>query len=359
MASINQAPQDHAVAAQPAPGRANDGARPATTVARVAVPDFRNIGALVRILFVANVLLLATALVRAEALSHLAHDWGYLLGRAQLPILLAALFMYALGTWLPRLSWRELCAMASSNAMLATVLAQAVGLLSGGEDAHLRQVIWSAVAALLVVAYFRWLQIEQTPALDEARILALTARIRPHFFFNSLNGVLGVIRSDPRRAEQALESLAELFRELMKDNRELVPLCDEIDLCNRYLELERLRLGDRLKVKWELKFAPLEAKVPPLMLQPLIENAVYHGIEPSAEPGTVHIGIVRKGRALEIGISNPLTGNPRRSTGNRMALNNIRERLALFFDLEAFLSTEERDGQFRVRIRMPLRKEEK
>jgi len=333
--------------------------RPSNERVRIAVPDFRNLGAAVRILVVVNLLVFATLLVRMDSAVAGSREWLLLLGRIQIPLIVAALVMYRLGSWLTRLTWRELCVMTVCLALLVTVFAHGFGMLPGSRDAHLRHLAWAATAALVVVGYFRWRQIEQTPALDEARILALTARIRPHFFFNSLNGVLGVIRSDPKRAEQALESLAELFRELMKDNRDLVTLCDEIELCNRYLELERLRLGDRLRVNWELKYAPLNAKVPPLMLQPLIENAVYHGIEPSAEPGTIHIGIVRKGRMLEIGISNPVPRNARRSVGNKMAMGNIRERLALFFDLEAILTTEEREGEFRVRIRMPLRKEDK
>lgn len=327
--------------------------------ARIAVPDFRNLGAVVRIAVVVNILAVLTFLIRADLGSMPTHDLIGLMGRLQIPLLVASLTMYRLGYWLTRLTWRELCVMTICLALLVTVFAHGFGLLPGSRDAHLRHLAWAAAAAILVVAYFRWHQIEQTPALDEARILALTSRIRPHFFFNSLNGVLGVIRSDPKRAEQALESLAELFRELMKDNRDLVTLCDEIELCNRYLELERLRLGDRLRVNWELKYAPLNAKVPPLMLQPLIENAVYHGIEPGTEPGTIRIGIVRKGRMLELGISNPVPKGARRSSGNKMALNNIRERLALFFDLESVLTTEEREGEFRVRIRMPLRKGDK
>lgn len=360
--SINQAPHSETAAGpqtrmgtvpKPAPKR------PISERVRITVPDFRNLGVMVRVIVVVNLLLLATLLIRMDSLYVAGHDWLVLVGRIQIPLFAVALVMYRLGSWLTRLTWRELCVMAVCLALLVTVFAHGFGLLPGPRDAHLRHLAWAAAAALFVVGYFRWRQIEQTPALDEARILALTARIRPHFFFNSLNGVLGVIRSDPKRAEQALESLAELFRELMKDNRDLVTLCDEIELCNRYLELERLRLGDRLRVNWELKYAPLNAKVPPLMLQPLIENAVYHGIEPSAEPGTIHIGIVRKGRSLEIGISNPSPRGVKRSSGNKMALGNIRERLALFFDLEAVLTTEEREGEFRVRIRMPLRKEDK
>ena len=364
MASINQAPHTEIASPQTRMGGVTKGlqstpARRSSDRPRFAVPDFRNLGAVMRILVVVNVLLAATLLVRIDSWQAYPQAWMIMALRVQPPLIAAALLLYVFSSAMSRLTWRELLTITVCLALLATVFGHAAGLLGGGRDAEIRHLAWAAGAAAVVIAYFRWRQIEQTPALDEARILALTARIRPHFFFNSLNGVLGVIRSDPKRAEQALESLAELFRELMKDNRDLVTLCDEIELCNRYLELERLRLGDRLQVNWELRHAPLNAKVPPLMLQPLIENAVYHGIEPSAEPGTIHIGIVRKGRNLEIGISNPAPGGARRSSGNKMALNNIRERLALFFDLEAVLTTEERDGKFRVRIRMPLRKEDK
>ncbi|MFT3735819.1 MAG: histidine kinase [Rhodocyclaceae bacterium] len=245
MASINQAPQTQMDKRLPA---SEAGTRQPGEAAKLAVPDFRNIGSVLRIVAVGNVLVLVTALIRMQHWGGLLHDWLLLAGAAQVPLLLAALTMYLLGSWLPRLTWRELSVISVCVAVLAAVLAQGMGLLPGPAGQHFRQILWAGGAALLLVGYFRWRQIEQTPALDEARILALTARIRPHFFFNSLNGVLGVIRSDPRRAEQALESLAELFRELMKDNRELVTLCDEIDLCNRYLDLERLRLGDRLKV---------------------------------------------------------------------------------------------------------------
>jgi two-component system sensor histidine kinase AlgZ len=146
----------------------------------------------------------------------------------------------------------------------------------------------------------------QEPALAEARLLALTARIRPHFLFNSLNGVLGVLRANPRRAEEALEELADLFRALMQDNRELVPLADEIALCERYLSLEGLRLGERLQVAWQRDAAADAALVPPFLLQPLVENAVFHGIEPGVGPGTVSITIARRGPVVIIEIANPL-----------------------------------------------------
>src|SRR5690606_39689776 len=122
-------------------------------------------------------------------------------------------------------------------------------LLAGAEGELWRWLAWGFGAALAALAYFDHLERRLTPSLIEARLMALTARIRPHFLFNSLNGVLGVIRSDPRRAERALEELADLFRALMQDNRERVPLGDELALCEREVDLERLRLGERRTVR--------------------------------------------------------------------------------------------------------------
>jgi two-component system, LytTR family, sensor histidine kinase AlgZ len=326
---------------------------------RCLVPDFRNLGALLRVLLFANLLGLLTALVRAPSLPLVGHEFVLIAHRMELPLFAFVMLLYALGSWLMHLGWRDLTLMVCSLALMLVITSQSLLFRPDSPDAFLRGILWTLGAVLGLMAYFRWRQISRMPALGEARILALTARIRPHFFFNSLNGVLGVMRSDPKRAEIALESLAELFRELMRDSRDLVTLCDEIELCNRYLDLERLRLGDRLQVKWELKYAPLNAKVPPLMLQPLIENAVYHGIEPGTEPGLIFVRIVRRGQILEMNITNPALHAVRRVSGNRMALNNIRERLALFFDMEANLTTEEKDGEFKVRIRMPLRREGK
>jgi two-component system sensor histidine kinase AlgZ len=187
--------------------------------------------------------------------------------------------------------------------------------------------------------------------------MALTARIRPHFLFNSLNAVLGTIRSDPKRAELALEELSDLFRVLMRDNRELTPLSAEIALARQYLELERLRLGDRLKVRWEIDSCPPDALVPPLMLQPLLENAVYHGIEPAEQPGEILIRVARAANRISLELSNPLLAESTHHAGNQMALANIRERLMLFFDLEAELTTESRDGFYVVRILLPYRPE--
>jgi two-component system, LytTR family, sensor histidine kinase AlgZ len=218
-----------------------------------------------------------------------------------------------------------------------------------------RTLVWSVMAAAGVLLYLRLRARTYAPALAEARMLALTARIRPHFLFNSLNAVLGVIRSDPRRAEDALEELSELFRVLMQDSRDLTTLGKELALCRQYLDLERLRLGERLQVVWELDACPDDALVPPLMLQPLLENAVYHGIEPAAEPGVITLSIVRRGDQIFIDLSNPCPSGNSPHAGNRMALDNIRERLMLFYDLEARLEVTMPGAEYRVRIRLPYR----
>jgi two-component system sensor histidine kinase AlgZ len=167
---------------------------------------------------------------------------------------------------------------------------------------------------------------------------------------------MSLVRSDPRRAEEALHDMADLFRVLMRDNRDLAPLADEVELCRQYLDLEKLRLGERLVVDWNVKSMPPDAMAPPLVLQPLLENAVYHGIEPSTVPGTISVNIfVSRGEVHAI-LRNPYREDGgRHHRGNRMALANIRERLALHFDAEASLESRTLRDSYEVHIRMPYR----
>ena len=195
-----------------------------------------------------------------------------------------------------------------------------------------------------------------SPALAEARLQALQARIRPHFLFNSLNAVLGLIRRDPKRAERTLEDLSDLFRALMSDGRSLVRLADEISLIERYAAIEQLRLGERLRMSWDLDNAPVDAMLPPLVLQPLLENAIYHGVEPGSGTGDVLVRVERRGDRVLAAIENPwhAAGAGGRA-GNHMALDNIRERLMLFFDAEARLETRVENARYRVEIDIPYR----
>jgi two-component system sensor histidine kinase AlgZ len=167
--------------------------------------------------------------------------------------------------------------------------------------------------------------------------------------------VLALIRRDPKRAERALEDLAEVFRTLMAEPRQFVRLAEEIALLERYAAIEQLRLGERLRITWELDAAPSDALLPPLVLQPLLENAVFHGVEPGTGSSEVLVRIERRGNRVLARIENPYLEAEQRRAGNRMALDNIRERLALFFDAEARIETHATNGRYRVEIEIPYR----
>ncbi|MEW6690905.1 MAG: histidine kinase, partial [Pseudomonadota bacterium] len=213
----------------------------------------------------------------------------------------------------------------------------------------------AGATAAALLAYLRLHRRAYSPALAEARLPALQARIRPHFLFNSLNAVLALIRRDPRRAERALEDLSDLFRALMSDGRSLVRLADEIALLERYAAIEQLRLGERLRLSWEIDSAPVDALLPPLVLQPLLENAVYHGVEPGTGTGDVLVRVERRGERVLAVIENPHHASAPGHAGNRMALDNIRERLMLFFDAEARLESRVEGARYRVEIEIPYR----
>lgn len=208
-----------------------------------------------------------------------------------------------------------------------------------------------------VAEYFRLRARAYSPSFSEARLQALQARIRPHFLFNSLNAVLGLMRSDPRRAEATLENLADLFRVFMRDARELVALDDEVVTCKEYLAIEQLRLGERLKVVWHLDDMPGDALIPSLLLQPLIENAVHHGIEPSSETGVIEISADRIGDRVRVEILNPIPESLPSKPGNQMALSNVRERLMLLYDISAELKTSAQGKLFKLELEFPYRKE--
>lgn len=319
------------------------------------LPDFRNQGVWLRVLLAANIFFLATVLAGNRVPAHLPGEITELAAWVEPALLLSLSLLFVISPLLQRLPARLAAFLVIVLAMAATVgvgdlLAQVFG--SGG---GWRVPLAAGVCAALILAWFDLRARAQTPALAEARLQALTARIRPHFLFNSLNAVLGVIRIDPRRAEVALEELAELFRALMQDNRELVPLSDEIALARKYLEIERLRLGERLQVVWAVDDCPSDALAPPLLLQPLLENAIHHGIEPAVTPGEIGVRLAATRDGVEIMIDNPWLGEGANTSGNRMALDNLRERLMLFYDLEARLDTRVENGRYRVRVSLPKR----
>lgn len=319
------------------------------------LPDFRNQGVWLRLLLAANVLMLVVVLIGNQNLSQLPRELAELAALVEPALLLTLTVLYLLGPRLQRLSGALGLAVVVAVSMGAMASIEAALALAFQSASGWRAPVAAGAAAALVIYWFGLRSRAQAPALAEARLSALTARIRPHFFFNSLNAVLGIMREDVRRAENALEELAELFRALMRDNRELTLLSEEIALARKYIDIERLRLGERLQVVWTVDACPPDALAPPLLLQPLLENAVYHGIEPMAEPGEIHVGITKNSDGVRIEIDNPVTANRELRPGNHMAMENLRERLMLFYDLEARLETRQAEGRYWVRVDLPMR----
>lgn len=215
----------------------------------------------------------------------------------------------------------------------------------------LRSLALSGIAAALMLRYL-YLDVQwrrQTLARSEARFQALQARIRPHFLFNSMNTVASLTRSDPRRAERVVEDLSDLFRASLSDPERGSTLGRELDLAQRYLAVEQLRLDSRLRVEWDLADLPEQADLPLLVLQPLVENAVYHGIEPSAEPGVIRIVGRYRQRRVNLSIRNSLPQLASRRKGNRMALDNIRQRLQAMYPGSS-LTIAQVEGEFQVRL---------
>ena len=189
---------------------------------------------------------------------------------------------------------------------------------------------------------------------SQARLQALQARIRPHFLFNSLNTIASLTHEEPDRAEHAIESLADLFRASLNAESS-ISLGREVELTRDYIELEQMRLEDRLKVEWVLEADLDDISLPALTLQPLVENAIYHGIEPLPEGGEIVISI-QQDVDLNIQIINPINERsaPSHRKGNQMALQNIHERLDLAFQGRAKISHLAENDLYKVDIRIPL-----
>jgi two-component system sensor histidine kinase AlgZ len=226
------------------------------------------------------------------------------------------------------------------------------------ESLLLRSLIIAAIIGIpgLRYLFLRHRAESEAQAQQEAKLQALQSRIRPHFLFNSLNSVASLTRSDPERAESVLQDLADLFRVLLADARKLVPISAEREISRQYLEIEKMRLGDRLRVKWHVNNVPRYAMIPALTLQPLLENAIYHGIEPRFAGGTVRVELWSEGDTLNVLISNPLPDVPANSPsqGNRIAQDNIRQRLLTQFGERATMQAFEQGGQYHVKLAMPI-----
>ncbi|MFZ2507672.1 MAG: histidine kinase [Steroidobacteraceae bacterium] len=221
----------------------------------------------------------------------------------------------------------------------------------------LRNLAVCGIAGGLALRYFyvshQWRRNVEAEA--QSRVRALQARIRPHFLFNSMNTIASLTRTNPRAAEEAIADLSDLFRASLREHRERIPLGSEIEIARAYERVERLRLGDRLRVDWQVDALPMDTPVPALFLQPLLENAVYHGIEPLDKGGTILVTGKREGKTAVLTIENPLA--PRliaRRPGHQIGLDSVRQRLELMFHGETELEVVEGPERFIVTLRFPL-----
>jgi two-component system sensor histidine kinase AlgZ len=212
-----------------------------------------------------------------------------------------------------------------------------------------------ALLSAVLVAALVWRAKGKTPAATAARLAELQARIRPHFLFNTLNSAIALVRDEPRKAERLLEDLSDLFRYALAEQASSVTLDAEIALAKAYLAIEQVRFGDRLQLEWALDASADSARLPPLLLQPLVENAVKHGVEPSASGARIKISTQRRGSLVVIKVSNTVSPQATAQTpGHGLALNNVRERLSLLHDVQGIFQFGLKNGIFQVRIEVPL-----
>ncbi|MFE8071213.1 sensor histidine kinase [Marinobacteraceae bacterium S3BR75-40.1] len=329
------------------------------------IPDLCRVRAVFLLLITTELVALLFALVRGGS-NWL--DWDFL-GLVSLlmqwTVLTSAALICLLRPWLARFNPAQV-----TIAVLLLVLAD-VGLftyladtliLGQGTRQSLDPVQWgrnlliAALVTLLVLRYFylqhQW-QAQRQSSL-QAKIAALQARIQPHFLFNSLNSIASLIASDPDKAEDAVLDLSEIFRASLRNDDELITLDQELHLCRQYLAVETLRLGERLQVEWLLDASAGDQALPPLTLQPLVENAVYHGIQPFPEGGTLQIETQLNRNSVYVLVRNPLPrAETRHHHGNRIALENIRARLAALFGDQAVLKSSYHEGWYTVTLRLP------
>jgi len=228
------------------------------------------------------------------------------------------------------------------------------------DDSHSGYILRTiAISSIVIALAMRYLYIssEWRRSIEletQARISALQAVIRPHFLFNSMNTIASLTRTNPRQAEEAVEDLSDLLRANLGGSGDRTSLKEELEVAAIYQRIEKLRLGDRLNVRWDIADLPMRALIPSLTIQPLLENAIYHGIELLPDGGEVTVTGIRDDDFLVITISNPVAPGIKRSKdGNKMAMSNIRQRFELAYDNRASVDVADTDTKFTVTLRFP------
>ncbi len=331
------------------------------------LPDFCGVRTVLAVVVVATLLAMVLSMAATDHLRDFWADFSVVAIYIQWIGLSAAACICLLKRWLGKmrhslagvLAWGVIMLVALLVSLSATWLIP-LEMLQGvsGRELMIKTLGISGVLGALILRYLyeNHQQRQRELAESRARFQALQARIRPHFLFNSLNTVVSLIPMDPERAEEVLQDLADLFRASLGDESRISSVAGELELARQYLAIEQQRLGSRLKVTWDLDELPDEAEMPPLLLQPLVENSVYHGVEASVDGGEIAIfGRYRKG-IIALTVSNTLPKTPDQNSrvGNHMALDNIRQRLEMRYGELAGMHTGMAEGRYQVRIWFPV-----
>lgn len=328
------------------------------------LPDLCTGQAVFRLIIVGQLLAIALTVAGVSANGVSWYRFGLVSIMVQWVVLASAASLCPLRQWFRRQSPEFAGGVSYTLVLAVTMLCSLVGVLirSGGGEIEWYTVyantIISAVFAGVVLRYFylqQQLRNQQQSEL-EARIQALQSRIRPHFLFNSMNSIASLIEVDPHLAERMIEDLSDLFRASLSEPG-LVPLSKELDLCRRFGRIEQLRLGERLKINWNIQGDIDGVDTPSLLLQPLVENAIYHGVQPLLEGGVVDIDVHVEAGDVRLAVSNPVpTLHPadHKRQGNGIAMDNIKRRLEAYYGTKARVFIVAQAGRFSVQLQLPV-----
>ncbi len=328
------------------------------------LPDFCSATSTLALVLIAELIALVLTLVQSEWVGNFWVGWGWISLYLQWMALSGAAILCLLRRLSPNLSREVAVVTAYLSLLMAAVLigfgVEAVWPLAVQPLTGFlwRSTLAAAIIDALALRYFYVHAVWRSEVRAEAeiRLQALESRLRPHFLFNTLNTILVLIRSDASRAEAALLDLADLFRSALESGSSRSTLGEELDWAHQYLALEAIRLGPKLEIGWDTEGLPRDAMVPRLLLQPIVENAVYHGIENTLAGGRIEIRGRLSGSEIELAITNP-RADPATSAGGArhgLALDILRRRLALVFpDRLELLRTEAAAGRFTLRLTLP------
>lgn len=356
--------------------------RPPTPASKASdnffLPDFCNVRMVFAVVVISELLAIVLTLSPLQTSVSRWNDLSIISLFVQWVGLSSAAVLCMARSWLARMSETRAATISYLLLLMTTLLITELAFWVGGyvqldnwqpnfwqpndwqQELLLRNLGISAIVSAIVLRYFyiqlQWKQNVRAEA--QARLQALQSRIRPHFLFNSLNTIASLTQIDADQAEAAVENLADLFRNNLADASLYITLADELQLTRRYLDIEKLRLGERLQLRWSIDELPAEASVPRLILQPLLENAIYHGIEPMSNGGTIGIDGHVYDQEIYISISNPRPAqhNSEQKKGNQIAQDNVRQRLAAIYGESGKLSVQEDESDYIITLIFPYQR---